>query len=139
MTSSKILSQLRNAHFQEVHPSRNVFSEKKKNVNGMSEFKISSDWKDLSQDWTGYQEEPTRHEAWNLNKEFCKVPVACTDVHKKKFVKGLLSNRRSIQSQTYLKVEGREVHCRQRRFPAHDWGKFSFRKKLRPHERPKTN
>ena len=54
----------------------------------MSEFKTSNDWKELSQDWTGYHEEPTRHKAWNLNKEFCKVPLASTDVHKKKFVKG---------------------------------------------------
>ena len=72
------------AYVQTAHPRRNVAQQRvlrERNHN-------SPDLTDLSIDWTGYQEDQARHNAWELHTDLNKITGSYADLYETNFFKG---------------------------------------------------
>ena len=74
--------------------------------------KLRHDMKDLSQDWTKFQEDRTRHKARKLHKGLSKTKWAYADLHKTKFFKGQSQNQETNTANVYCRqwCSGKGLH-----------------------------
>ena len=123
------------AYVQTAHPRRNVAQQRvlrERNHN-------SPDLTDLSIDWTGYQEDQARHNAWELHTELNKITGSYADVHETNFFKGCSPLQKTHPRPN--RSQSRRTGCifvDSGVSPCTCWEKVpSLRRKRRPYDRPK--